>query len=55
MLQLFESWAGELNPAMFSEFCAKYLKQIAEGVREKLKAEGIEPVPIVRVSDHPSY
>eukprot|EP00126_Sphaerothecum_destruens_P003336 Sdes_comp17024_c0_seq3m6226 len=47
LLQVFESWAGELGPDTFRTFSEKYLKQIAEGVRKQLKTEGLAPVPMI--------
>ena len=49
MLQVFESHAEYLGPEMFSKFCTPYLSQIAKGVKAKLRADGIEPVPMVIV------
>lgn len=56
MLQVFESWAGELSPAMFAEFSSFYLTKIYKDVqagiaewREEMKAQGIEipSIPMV--------
>lgn len=47
MLQVFESWAGELSPVSFAKFSLPYLKKIAHQVKAKLEAEKIEPVPMV--------
>lgn len=33
LLQVFDSWAGELSPQIFHEFCLPYLAQIAERVK----------------------
>ena len=33
-LQVFDSWAGELSPHMFRQFCTPYLKEIARRVKE---------------------
>lgn len=33
LLQVFDSWAGELSPEAFNEFCLPYLGQIAEKVK----------------------
>jgi uroporphyrinogen decarboxylase len=32
IIQLFDSWAGILSPALYEEFSAKYLKQIADAI-----------------------
>ncbi|BFZ53413.1 Uroporphyrinogen decarboxylase in heme biosynthesis [Savitreella phatthalungensis] len=45
LLQVFDSWAGELAPADFDEFALPYLRQIAEGVDRALDGLGIERVP----------
>lgn len=42
MLQIFESWAGELGPAEFAEFSLPYLRQIAERVPRRLKELGVD-------------
>ncbi|KAL1743916.1 Uroporphyrinogen decarboxylase [Schizophyllum fasciatum] len=44
LLQVFDSWAGELSPHDFAEFSQPTLTQISTGVRQKLTAAGI-PVP----------
>lgn len=46
ILQVFESWGGELGPAEFNEFSLPYLKQISAGVKDRLKQLGQEQVPI---------
>ena len=46
MLQVFESWAGELDPEYFHEFSGPYLKEMAKQTKLKLKALGLEPVPM---------
>jgi len=38
ILQVFESGAGDLPPALFAEFCLPYLLRIAEGVRARAPA-----------------
>lgn len=45
MLQVFDSWAGELDPATFSEFSLPYLTQIARRVDEGLDARHLPRVP----------
>jgi uroporphyrinogen decarboxylase len=47
ILQVFESWAGELGPGEFGEFCLKEVRRIRERVKERVKAEGLEDVPMV--------
>lgn len=46
MVQVFESWAGELGPADFAEFSLPYLERIAQSVPRELKKQGVEPVPM---------
>jgi len=47
MLQVFESWAGELGPNEFNEFCLPYLRQISAKLPERLKELGItEKIPL---------
>ncbi|ANB15084.1 uroporphyrinogen decarboxylase HEM12 [Sugiyamaella lignohabitans] len=46
MLQVFESWAGELGPTEFREFSLPYLKDIANRVPKRIRELGHEPVPM---------
>lgn len=47
MVQVFESWAGELGPLEFGEFCLPYLRQIAQGLPARLAELGhTERVPM---------
>lgn len=46
MLQVFESWGGQLGPDEFSEFALPYLRQIAHRVPQRLSELGIEEVPM---------
>ena len=43
---MFDSWAGELAPHHFHEFSFPGLQHISSGVRERLAASGIPPVPM---------
>ena len=53
MLQIFESNAEFLNGALFGEFCIPYLRETAVRVKERLKAEALPVVPMVkRTEDH---
>lgn len=45
LLQVFDSWAGELDKSAFMTFAMPYLKQIAKGVDEGLDQRGIKRVP----------
>lgn len=47
MLQLFDTSAGFLGPAQFNTFCLPYIKKIPLLVREKLKSDGCDSVPMV--------
>ncbi|KAG7701921.1 hypothetical protein KL931_000377 [Ogataea haglerorum] len=47
MLQVFESWGGELSPADFREFSLPYLRQISQRLPLRLKDLGItEKIPL---------
>lgn len=46
MLQVFDSWAGELSPASFKTFSLPYLTYIADNVPKRLVELGLEPVPM---------
>ncbi|GME89625.1 unnamed protein product [Ambrosiozyma monospora] len=47
MLQVFESWGGELGPNEFNEFSLPYLRQISSKLPLRLKELGItEKVPL---------
>lgn len=46
LLQIFDSWAGELTPKHFKKFCLPFLKKIATGVKASLREKGLEVVPM---------
>lgn len=47
MLQVFESWAGEIGPTEFKEFSLPYLRRIATALPARLKELGVtERIPI---------
>lgn len=46
MLQVFDSWAGELSPHAFTEFSLPNLIKIAKSVRSRLAEKAMEPVPM---------
>lgn len=46
MVQVFDSWAGELGPGEFAEFSLPYLKQIAEKLPKRLEELGINAAKI---------
>ncbi|CAG5136718.1 unnamed protein product [Candidula unifasciata] len=47
LLQVFDSFAGELGPHLFSKFELPILKQIAKDVKEKLLELNLDPVPMI--------
>ena len=47
IVQVFDSWAGELSPATFKEFALPYLTHICDRLPERLKELGEEVVPMV--------
>jgi uroporphyrinogen decarboxylase len=46
LVQVFDSWAGELSPASFKTFSLPYLNYIADHLPARLKEMGQEPVPM---------
>jgi len=46
MIQVFDSWAGELSPASFKTFSLPYLHYIADHLPARLKEMGQEPIPM---------
>lgn len=55
MLQLFESHLGYLSPKLFNDYELPFLKMIAVKVKEKLKSDGLQPVPISIFGLHGSF
>ncbi|KAK3497993.1 uroporphyrinogen decarboxylase [Neurospora hispaniola] len=47
IVQVFDSWAGELSPSSFKTFSQPYLTYIAKHLPLRLKEMGLEPVPMV--------
>ena len=47
MVQVFDSWAGELSPSTFKKFSEPYLAYISEHLPIKLKELGLDPVPMI--------
>jgi uroporphyrinogen decarboxylase len=45
LLQVFDSWGGQLGPDLFAEFSLPYLRRIATGVKEALAADPSLPAP----------
>ncbi|CAO3650801.1 unnamed protein product [Cunninghamella blakesleeana] len=46
MLQVFDSWAGELSPYDFTAYSLPYIQQIGTKVKQQLKNEGLDNVPM---------
>lgn len=46
LVQIFDSWAGELSPATFKEFSLPYLQYISQNLPKRLQELGIAPVPM---------
>lgn len=47
IVQVFDSWAGELSPATFKEFSLPYLEWIADHLPKRVQELGEEAVPMV--------
>ncbi|PWN19254.1 putative HEM12-uroporphyrinogen decarboxylase [Microstroma glucosiphilum] len=47
MVQVFDSWAGELSPANFRTFSLPYLRSIASTVNERLACSSTACVPMI--------
>ncbi|KAL8714850.1 MAG: hypothetical protein Q9220_001363 [cf. Caloplaca sp. 1 TL-2023] len=47
IVQVFDSWAGELSPASFKDFSLPYLRYIARHLPQRLKELQVEVVPMV--------
>jgi uroporphyrinogen decarboxylase len=46
LVQIFDSWAGELSPASFAAFSLPYLRYISAHLPQKLADMGLERVPM---------
>ncbi|KAL1992591.1 hypothetical protein VTN49DRAFT_4623 [Thermomyces lanuginosus] len=46
LVQVFDSWAGELSPAAFADFGLPYLRHISANLPQRLQELGLEPVPM---------
>jgi len=46
MIQVFDSWAGELSPATFTEFALPSLRYISEHLPKRLREMGEDVVPM---------
>ncbi|PWN25058.1 putative HEM12-uroporphyrinogen decarboxylase [Jaminaea rosea] len=47
LLQVFDSWAGELSPAHFRTFSLPYLRSIASSVKDRLACSSTQCVPMI--------
>lgn len=47
LVQVFDSWAGELTPYDFRTFCLPYLQKIAVEVRDSLSRNSVKGVPMI--------
>ncbi|MCJ1283736.1 Uroporphyrinogen decarboxylase in heme biosynthesis [Xylographa opegraphella] len=47
IVQVFDSWAGELSPSSFKRFSLPYLRYISEKLPLRLKDLNLQPVPMV--------
>ncbi|KAK5045637.1 Uroporphyrinogen decarboxylase in heme biosynthesis [Exophiala bonariae] len=47
IIQVFDSWAGELSPASFKEFALPYLRYISEHLPKRLRELNEDVVPMV--------
>lgn len=55
MLEVFDSWAGDVTPYHFEEFLFPYLQQIAAGVKKGLKERGLDVVPMTIFAKGANY
>ena len=47
IIQVFDSWAGELSPSAFKKFSLPYLRYISWHLPDEIRGLGLEPVPMV--------
>ncbi|KAI1382069.1 uroporphyrinogen decarboxylase [Hypoxylon crocopeplum] len=47
LVQVFDSWSGELSPSTFKKFSEPYLAYISENLPKKLAELGLERVPMI--------
>ncbi|GFN81366.1 uroporphyrinogen decarboxylase [Plakobranchus ocellatus] len=47
IIQVFDPYAGDMGPLLFSEFDLPSLRQIAKNVKDKLRQINMEPVPMI--------
>jgi uroporphyrinogen decarboxylase len=46
-VQIFDTWGGIFSPADFREFALTYVKKIIEDLKQWMKTQSAEPVPII--------
>jgi uroporphyrinogen decarboxylase len=46
LIQVFDSWAGELSPSSFKQFALPYLAHIADNLPKRLKEMNLDVVPM---------
>ncbi|EZF33984.1 uroporphyrinogen decarboxylase [Trichophyton mentagrophytes] len=46
MVQVFDSWAGELSPRSFADFSLPYLRYVSANLPKRLQEMGLEAVPM---------
>lgn len=46
MIQVFDSWAGELSPTSFKQFSLPYLNIICDQLPSRLESKGLPSVPM---------
>ncbi|KAK2733964.1 Uroporphyrinogen decarboxylase in heme biosynthesis [Myotisia sp. PD_48] len=46
LVQIFDSWAGELSPDSFRSFALPYLRYISDALPKRLNEKGLRPVPM---------
>jgi uroporphyrinogen decarboxylase len=47
IVQVFDSWAGELSPRAFADFSLPYLQHVSTNLPKRIHKLGLEPVPMV--------
>lgn len=55
LVQLFDTWAGELSPDQFREFVLPSYYQISSGVRERLAQTQTPSVPLILYAKGANY
>ena len=55
LVQIFDSWAGELSPLDFQQFALPFLRQISQGVRSALQKRQHPQVPMTVFAKGANY